>query len=150
MNFRKAGMKDVEEIYLLVKHYADKELMLYRSRPQIQETLRDYTVAEKDGTIIATGALHILWGDLGEIRSLAVAPQAERQGLGRMIVDILLDEARNLGISRVMALTYQQGFFEKCGFQVVEKETLPQKVWRECIDCPKFPHCDEVAVLRSI
>ncbi|MHB1418814.1 MAG: N-acetyltransferase [Bacillota bacterium] len=150
MILRKAVMKDVEDIYLLVKDYADKELMLYRSRPQIQEALRDYIVAELEGIIIGAGALHILWGDLAEIRSLAVAPQAERQGLGRKIVDVLLEEARILGISRVMALTYQQGFFEKCGFRVVEKETLPQKVWRECIDCPKFPNCDEVAVLRAI
>ncbi len=146
---RKARMGDVPEIQRLINSYAEQGLMLPRPLVMLYESLRDFMVAEEDGRIIGAGALHIVWEDLAEVRALAVAPDRERRGVGRSIVKRLLEEARALGINRVFALTYRPGFFEKCGFQVVSKELLPHKVWGECINCPKFPKCDEVAMLHE-
>lgn len=148
--YRKARMSDVRAMQQLINRYAEKGLMLPRPLVMLYETLRDFTVAEVDGELVAAGALHIVWEDLAEVRALAVAPGWERRGIGRGLVRVLLEEARRLAVSRVFALTYQPAFFEKCGFCMVPKETLPQKVWGECINCPKFPQCDEVAVLIEI
>lgn len=143
-------MTDVREMHRLINAFAEKGLMLPRPLVLLYENLRDFYVAEEDGRIVGTAALHIVWEDLAEIRALAVAPGQEGRGIGSGLVRVLLDEAKNLGISRVFALTYQPGFFEKCGFKQVSKETLPHKVWGECINCPKFPSCDEVAVLYTL
>lgn len=121
--------------------------MLARALSEIYENLRDFTVCEDDGVIIGCGALHIIWCDLAELKSLAVAPERTGTGIGKTIVEVCLDEARALGIPRVFALTYKPEFFEKCGFRRVSKDTLPQKIWSECVRCPKFPDCDEVAVM---
>lgn len=148
--YRKARIGDVPRMQQLINVNAEKGLMLPRPLAMLYEGLRDFVVAEEDGEIVALGALHIVWKDLAEVRALAVAPGRERRGYGRGIVNRLLEEARELGIGQVFALTYQPGFFEKCGFTVVDKNTLPHKVWGECINCPKFPNCDEVAVLRKL
>ncbi len=148
--YRKARMSDVRAMQQLINRYAEKGLMLPRPLVMLYETLRDFSVAEADGELVAAGALHIVWEDLAEVRALAVAPGWEGRGIGRALVGVLLEEARRLAVTRVFALTYQPAFFEKCGFTVVPKETLPQKVWGECINCPKFPQCDEVAVLVDL
>ncbi|ATW27297.1 N-acetyltransferase [Candidatus Formimonas warabiya] len=150
MIYRKARMTDVEAIHGLINNYAEVGLMLARSRSSLYECLREYTVAEKDGAIIGVGGLHILWYDLAEIRALAIAPEYSKQGIGRQIVSLLEKEARDLGLPRLFALTYRQEFFVKCGFKEVDKKELPQKVWKECIDCPKFPHCEEQAVIKIL
>lgn len=150
MLLRKAKMSDVEDIHRLINDYAAKGLMLPRSRIALYENLREFTVAEEDGAFLGTGALHIIWEDLAEIRALAVAPQATGRGIGRRLVEALLLEARDLQIPTVFALTYQTEFFAKCGFRPVEKDEMPQKVWKECINCPKFPHCDEVATIYEV
>lgn len=150
MLFRKARITDVENIHALITHYANQGLMLARPRAMLYEFIRDFTVAEQDGKVIAAGALHILWEDLAEVRALAVAPEYSRQGIGRGLVKTFVKESWELGIPKIFSLTYQPGFFEKCGFSLVTKEILPHKVWKECIDCPKFPNCDESAVLLEI
>lgn len=151
INFRKARISDVEGIYTLIMAYANEGLMLARPRQILYADIREYVVGESEnGDIVAIGALGILWEDLAEVRSLAVRKAYLRQGAGRRIVEMLEEEAKDLGIPRIFALTYQEGFFTKCGFQQVEHDTLPQKVWRDCIDCPKFPHCDEKAVIKDI
>ncbi|MZP31438.1 N-acetyltransferase [Heliobacterium undosum] len=150
MILRKARMNDVEDIHALISESAAEGLMLARSRSLLYEGLRDITVAEEAGKIVGTGSLHILWEDLAEIRALAISKDARGKGIGKAIVDMLIEEAKDLGIDRVFALTYQEGFFSKCGFSVVQKEQLPHKVWKECIDCPKFPNCDEVAMLLQV
>jgi amino-acid N-acetyltransferase len=147
---RKAKISDVEAIHSLVNHFAGKRLMLGRSRAMLYENLREFTVAEKDNIIIGVGALHIIWEDLAEIRALAVSSEYFKQGIGRELVKIFLDEARDLGIVKVFALTYQPGFFKKCGFTDIDKDLLPQKVWKECVNCPEFPNCDEKAVLIEL
>ncbi len=148
MIYRKAKFVDIEEIYSLVNYYADEGLMLARSRNALYESLRDMIVAvdEKDG-IVGVGGLHITWEFMGEIRSLAVDPDHSRQGIGREIVRSLIAEGKELGINKVFTLTYQEKFFEKCGFKVISKDELPHKIWKECIDCPKFPNCNEIAMV---
>lgn len=150
MIFRKAKITDVEEIHALISYYADKGLMLARPRTQLYEGLREFTIVEYQNRVIGTGSLHIIWKDLAEIRALAVAPEHCKKGIGRELVDMFLKEARELAVPRVFVLTYQQKFFEKCGFKIVAKESLPQKVWKECINCPKFPNCEEVAMVIDI
>ena len=116
----------------------------------LYETLRDFILAEQDGEVVGVGALHIIWDELAEIRSLAVVPSAVKVGVGRNIVDKLTEEARELGVKTVFALTYQPGFFAKLDFHEVPKETLSPKVWKECINCSKFPHCDEIALVKEL
>lgn len=149
MKLRKAVPADVPAIYRLVNEFARQGIMLRRTMLQLCQHLREFTVACDDGgNVIGVGALALLWHDLGEVRSLAVAPEWHGQGVGRAVVEALVAEAEALGLVRVFALTYQQAFFERLGFQVVKKETLPQKVWTDCVVCPKFHACDEIAVIR--
>ncbi|HHX50191.1 MAG TPA: N-acetyltransferase [Clostridia bacterium] len=150
MILRKAHIKDIESIQNLVNHYAGQGLMLPRSLNSICQCLREFIVAEDEGKIIGAGALHIIWMDLAEIRSLAIVPERVKNGLGMKIVEALIDEARKLGIPRVFTLTYQPGFFVKCGFEEISKELLPQKAWKDCLDCVKFPNCDETALWRVV
>lgn len=150
MHVRQATFADVAAIQELINHYADQGLMLPRSRNAIYETLRDFVVVETDGKLSGTGALHLIWDELAEIRALAVAPQTAGQGIGRQIVTALQEEGRRLGVKRLFALTYKPAFFQKLGFTPVTKEDLPHKVWKECINCPKFPHCDETAMILDL
>jgi amino-acid N-acetyltransferase len=150
MKIRKAKLSDIEAIHGLISYYAEKNLMLPRPRAVLYEAVREFTVAEENGRLVGAGSLHIIWEDLGEIRALAVDPLYTGLGIGRTLVGAFLEEARELELPRVFALTYQEGFFVKCGFQIIPKEKLPQKVWRECINCPKFPKCEEVAVVNNL
>ena len=150
MEYRKAVLSDVEKIHELIYSFADSGLMLPRSRNMLYETIRDFTVVELNGKIIAAGALHVVWEDLTEIRAFAVQTEFFKQGIGRKIVERLIEEGKSLGSKSLFALTYQPGFFEKCGFTQVSKDTLPHKVWKECINCPKFPNCDETAVILPL
>lgn len=150
MIFRKAKMTDVEAIHRLINEYAQLGLMLARSRSSLYECLREYTVAEADGKVIGVGGLHILWGDLAEIRSLAIASEYAKMGIGKRLVGFLEEEANELGIPKIFALTYQPGFFAKCGFSEIANKELPPKVWKECINCPKFPDCDEYALVKIL
>ncbi|RJX29320.1 MAG: N-acetyltransferase [Dethiobacter sp.] len=149
MIFRRARMSDVDSMAALINSYAQKGLMLHRTVPSLYQRIRDYTIIEKDGLIIGVGGLHILWKDLAEICSVAIHSQYINNGLGLALVDKLLQESRELGTEKVFTLTYQPGFFEKCGFMRIDKESLPQKVWTECVNCPKFPNCDEVALIKK-
>ncbi len=150
MKVRKAKLTDAEPMLALINGYAEQGFMLPRSRNMLYESIREFLLAEEEGEIIGVASLHILWSDLAEIRALAVASAAQGQGLGQLLVQTLIEEALDLGCERVFALTYQPGFFERCGFQLAEKEEMPHKVWKECINCVKFPNCDEIAVIKNI
>ncbi|MGE5474434.1 MAG: N-acetyltransferase [Ignavibacteriales bacterium] len=150
MKIRKAKISDVEEIHSLINQYAEEGLMLPKPRMALYENIRDFIVAEEDGKVLGIGALHIIWEDLAEIRSLAVNKNSCKKGIGKKIVSELLNEAKELGICEVFTLTYKLEFFEKCGFIKVDKEDLPKKVWKDCINCAKFPNCDENAMINKI
>ena len=147
MIYRKPTFADIEAIYDLVNHYANDGIMLARSRNTLYEPLRDMIVAEEEGKIVGVGGLHIIWDALAEVRSMAVSPTVVRRGIGAEIVRRLLEEGRLLGVQQFFTLTYKPGFFKTLGFQEITKDELPHKVWKDCIECPKFPNCDEVALL---
>lgn len=146
MAIRKARIPDAKAIHQLLISYAQQELMLSRSLPDIYELIRSFYVFEENGEVLGTVSLHICWEDLAEVRSLAVAEGQMKKGIGRQLVQSCLQEAKELGLKKVFALTYQPGFFEKMGFNYIEKAELPQKIWSDCIKCPKFPDCDEIAM----
>ena len=150
VNIRKAVLGDIEGIYNLVDYYAERGLILPRSRHSIFETLRDFTVAEQEGTIVGTGALTLAWDGLAEVRALTVSPQHLRSGVGLKIVSAVVAEARQLGIRKLFVLTYHPDFFAAAGFAEISKEELPHKVWRDCINCSKFPNCDETAMTLQL
>lgn len=150
MIYRKPTFDDIEEIYNLINIHAQQGVMLARSRNTLYETLRDMIVAEEDGKIIGVGGIHIIWNRLVEVRSMAVLPDRVHQGIGSEIVKRLLEEARTLQAEKAFTLTYKLSFFQSLGFKTIVKDDLPPKVWKDCIDCPKFPNCDEVSMIRSI
>ncbi|HEX9625495.1 MAG TPA: N-acetyltransferase [Acidiferrobacterales bacterium] len=147
---RAATIRDVPTIHHLLDIYASKGNLLPRSMSELYRHLRDFFVIEQGGRVAAVGALEIFTEDLGEIRSLVVDADFERHGLGRLLVQRLLAEARHLGLRRVMALTYVPAFFHKLGFQTVSKGALPEKVWSVCVKCYKYNQCDETAVLYEL
>ncbi len=150
MKPEKARVSDVPQMHKLINSFADKGEMLARSLSEIYENIRDYFVVRQGEWVIACGALHVSWSDLAEIKSLAVVEDYQKQSIGDQIVEVCLKEAKELGISTVFCLTYKPAFFEKCGFSQVDKMELPQKVWGECYRCPKFPDCDEVALIYHL
>jgi amino-acid N-acetyltransferase len=150
MKFRKATFADVEHIHKLINEYAEKGLMLPRSRNVLYETLRDMTVAEESGSIIGVGALHLIWNELAEIRTLAVLSEFMNRGIGKKIIENLTSEACELGVKTLFTLTYRPEVFAKLGFIEQPKETLSHKVWKECINCAKFPNCDEIALVKNL
>ena len=150
MQIRPAKIKDVEEIVKLVNYYADLGQMLARPLTQVYTAIRDYVVIEEDDHVIGCGALHVVWADIGEVRTLAIMPEKTRLGLGRMIVEQLIQNARELELPQIFTLTYKPDFFEKLGFKRMEKKDLPHKIWKDCLNCPKFPDCDEIALLLNL
>lgn len=147
---RKATIGDVVHLHGMINSLAEKGEMLPRALSDLYENLRDYYVVECEGRVIACCSLHIMWEDLAEIRSLAVETKHRKRGLGQALVARCLAEARELGLACVFTLTLRPGFFEQCGFRRVDMATLPRKVWGECFHCPKFPNCDEVALVYEL
>jgi amino-acid N-acetyltransferase len=150
MKVRKATLKDVPQIHKLINYFARKDWMLPRSLTYLYENIRDFWVVEDKGKVIACTALHVSWSDLAEIKSLAVLESHKRRGIGRRLVLKCLEEARKLGIKKVFALTYVLDFFKECGFKRYPKSKLPHKIWGDCLNCPKFPDCSEIAVVIEI
>jgi amino-acid N-acetyltransferase len=145
-----ARLSDAEAIHALVTYWADRGDMLHRPIGEIYEAIRDFKVARIDGEVAACGSLHIMGPDLAEIRSLAVREDVQLKGLGAAIVAACIAEGRALGLERVFALTYRPGFFEKQGFRIANVMEFPQKVWNECVRCPFFSNCKEVAVVLDL
>ncbi len=150
IGLRRATMRDVEPMMDLINGLAADGVMLPRSPASIVEKIRDFIVVTVDGEFAGCGALAIIWTDIAEVRSIAVDPRFQKLGLGRRLAQFLIDEAEELEVARVMAFTYVTGFFEKLGFEVVEHESLPHKVFTDCLKCPKFHKCDEVAVVKEL
>jgi len=147
---RPAAIGDVPYIHHLLEVYAAQGNLLPRTMSELYRHLRDFFVVEIDGKVAACGALEIFTENLGEVRSLVVDDEFKGRGFGRMLVERIIEEARVIGLSRLMALTYVAPFFHKLGFKTVAKDTLPEKVWGICVKCYKYNHCDETAVLIEL
>ena len=145
----KAKISDVPQMHQLINYFADKGDMLPRSLSELYEKIRDFFVIKEGKRVVACGALHISWSDLAEIRSVAVAEDSQRRGIGDQLVEVCLKEAKELGIPTVFCFTYQPTFFKRHGFADIDKMELPRKVWTDCYHCPKFPNCDEVALIYN-
>jgi amino-acid N-acetyltransferase len=147
---RKAQLADVNEMHRIINHYAESQLMLPKTQLQLYENLRDYSVAvdsNNPNAILGCGALHIYWENLAEVRAVAVASGMRRRGIGALIVERLLEEAREFKIEQVFCFTYEPNFFSYFGFIQVEHSAMPLKVYNECFHCPKFNKCDELAMV---
>jgi amino-acid N-acetyltransferase len=149
---RKAVAADIETVHKLVNFFANEGLLLPRSLSELYEHLRDYFVLEMDpgGIVQGVCGLGICWNDLAEIESLAIAEAQQGKGFGRRLVEECLKEARILELNRVFTLTYVPEFFRKLGFKEIDKSLLPQKIWADCLKCPKFPNCDETALMIDL
>ena len=146
----KAAMHDIPAILDLINGYAARGIMLPRTEFEMSESIRDFTVVYLGGDLLGCGALHFYSPTIGEIRSLAVTEQAKSHGVGRRLVEALVREAQQYELDAIFAFTYVVDFFEKVGFHVVERGVLPLKAWKDCLRCPKFHACDEIAVLRIL
>jgi len=150
MKVDKAKVSDGDTMHRLINHFGDKGDVLPRALSEIYEGIKDFFVVRNEGKVVACAALHVSWLDLAEIRSLVVEEGSQNQEIGSSLVHACLDEAKDLGIPTVFCLTRDPAFFEKHGFKLVDKAELPRKVWGECYRCPKFPDCDEVALIYYV
>ncbi|MHC4154781.1 MAG: N-acetyltransferase [Planctomycetota bacterium] len=147
MEVRSAKIRDSKAIYSLINEYAEQDRMLFRSMADIYKNMQGFTVAEVDGTVVGCCALEVVWSDLAEIKSLAVDEAFKGKGVGKMLVGAAVEQARQIGVEKVFALTLDSPFFEKLGFERVDTDKLPMKVWSDCARCPKQQNCDETAVI---
>jgi amino-acid N-acetyltransferase len=151
LNTRPARVGDVLAIHDLIRTFADRKLMIRRSQGELYESIRDFFVATgDDGQVVGCAGLHVFWEDLAELKSLAVAESMHGRGVGRILVDRCWQAAEELGIKTVFTLTYVPEFFEKCGYHRIDKAELPHKIWNECVRCPLFPTCNEIALIRTL
>lgn len=147
---RRAKTSDVPRIYKIIKFYANLNQLLPRSLAALYDNLRDFQVYEEGSEILGVCSLHACWEDLAEIKSFCVKQESQRQGIGMQLLMSCLKDCKPLDISRVFALTYLPDFFQGLGFRIIEKAELPHKIWADCVQCVKFPECDEVAMLLEI
>ena len=145
----KAKIQDVTQMHQLINYFADKGEMLGRPLSELYENIRDFFVVCEGEKVVACAALHVSWSDLAEVRSVAVAEDSQKRGFGDDLVEACLNEAKALGIPTVFCFTYRPDFFKRHGFADIDKMELPRKVWTDCFRCPKFPNCDEVALIYS-
>jgi amino-acid N-acetyltransferase len=146
----KARLADAQAIHDLINLFAQRGDMLPRTMGEVYENIRDFYVIRDGDRFLGCAALHVMWFDLAEIKSLAVDPDAHNHGLGSKLVTACVDEAKAIGLQQVFGLTYRPAFFERLGFRQADVMTLPRKVWNECYRCPKFPSCNEIAVVIDL
>lgn len=145
-----AQLNDVPKVHQLISYFADQNEMLHRPLSELYENLRDYYVIREGNEVIGCSALHVVWSDLAEIKAVAVREDHQSQGLGKQLIHHCMEEAKALGLSSVFVLVMKTTYYEQLGFQQVDVMTLPRKVWGECLRCPKFPHCNEVAMVYHL
>lgn len=144
---QKPSVKDIKAIHAMLMGGAERGLLLPRPLSDLYNHTREFFILRgPNGDVGGCGALSIVWEDLAEVRSLFVKEELRGQGAGRRLAEACIEDARAMGIGMVFTLTYETVFFAKMGFEEVGKDKLPQKIWAGCINCPKFPDCDEVAM----
>lgn len=149
--YTKAKLSDIVVMQNLVENEVKKGTILFRNSDEMATNIRSYVIAKKEETIVGFGALHFHAYDLGEIRSLVVSEQCRGKGVGKGMVQAMLEDGRDLNVKKIFTLTYEQGFFESIGFKEIPKESLPDhKIWADCIKCKHFPVCDEIALIKTI
>jgi amino-acid N-acetyltransferase len=151
MKIRPARAEDAKTICSIINYYAERGRMLHRSLESVYESLREFQVAvDEAGRILGCVAVDVYWGDLAEVKSLAVSHGHRGGGIGKRLIRAALRDARGLGLRRLFALTYEKEFFLRLGFRRAPRESLPEKVWRECLACPKSDQCDEIAMILDL
>ena len=150
MILRRANIKDANEIYNLITYFSRKGLLLQRTLSNIYDNIRDFNLIEVDKELVGIAAMHVCWEDFGEIRSICVKEEHFFKGYGKLLVEASVKDAIEVKLTKLFVLTYQIEFFEKLGFFIVNKKVLPKKIWGECINCPKFPNCDETAMMKIL
>ena len=150
LNIRKASVDDVDAILKLVNYYAEKELLLRKNAFKVYTKLQNFYIAETEKKVVGCVSLVVLWKDLAEICSLAVDEQYLRKGIGKKLVNKCIENAKALKVTKIIALTYKDKFFEKMGFHFVDKNIFPRKLMWECLECPKLDECDELAYLMNL
>lgn len=147
---RKANISDIKQIQELINNFAKIDLMLPRSLNELYENIRDFWVIVENKKIVGCAALHISWDTLAEIKSLAVLKSKQKRGIGQALIDACENEAKQLGANKIFVLTYNPGYFKRFGFKKIKHADLPHKIWAECINCCKFPNCQEIALLKNL
>jgi amino-acid N-acetyltransferase len=151
IEFIKPTLKDIPEMQELVKAEVESGIILFRDETEMANTIRSYTLAKENSAIIGFAALHIYSPDVAEVRSLVIKDGYRGRGVGGELILKLEEEAKKLGLSRILTLTYQKGFFEKHGFIEIPKENIPEhKIWADCIKCKHFPICNEISLIKTI
>lgn len=150
LKIRKATIKDSKKIRDIVNTFAEQGKMLPLSFNQIYERIRDFWVIEKNKQIIGCGALKPVWKDLAEIRSVAIKEKFQNKGYGKLLIEKIIEEAKEMGFKKIFVLTYKPEYFKKFGFKKIQKAKLPHKIWIDCVNCPKFPKCDEIALIKNL
>ncbi len=149
-NLRKANLQDIKQIHKILKHFAGKGDLLGRPLLALYEKVREFYVYEIDNVVIGCIALAVVWENMAEIRSLAIDEKYQKMKIGTKLIKACLKEAEDLSIKEVFTLTYQPDFFKKQEFNIIDKSKLPHKIWADCINCPHFPDCNEIALIRKI
>jgi amino-acid N-acetyltransferase len=144
-------LRDVKSIHRLIAEQAQSGHILARAMSELYSQVKDFKISEEEGSgeIVGCGALQIVWEDLAEIRSLAVQTEYQGHGIGTALIEALLEESSQMGVSKVFVLTYRPELFQRLGFALMDKSLLPHKIWADCIRCTKFPECDEIALVRA-
>ena len=150
IKIRKAAINDVKQIHAILNHFAKDGILLGRPLLALYEKIREFFIYEEDGVVIGCAALAIVWENMAEIRSLAVKEDYQGKKIGAALVNEALKEAEGLGIKKIFTLTYKPDFFKKFGFKEIDKKLLPHKIWTDCINCPHFPDCNEVCLLKEV
>ena len=147
---QRAALTDVPTIHALITPYADRNDMLHRPMSELYENIRDYLVIKQGDELLACASVHVLWSDLAEVKAVAVKEEYQSHGLGKMLMNRCFDDAREMGLATVFVLTHKMDYYAQFGFQQIDVMSLPRKVWGECLRCPKFPNCNEYAMVYHL
>jgi len=150
LTIQAATLADMDRVHGLITPYADRNDMLHRPLSELYENVRDFYVVKEAADVIACGSVHVVWNDLAEIKAVAVREEYQSQGWGKRMIAHCMDSARDMGIATVFVLTHKTTYYDQLGFKEIDVTNLPRKVWGECLRCPKFPNCNEIAMVYHL